>query len=199
MGKSTLAEILAKEKSIPYISADDIASVIIPYILEQEYPSRLPLRTLRKETNYSNDIFYSQYATEQVVVFYLRQAETLWPGFENFIKYVLEDNHEYIVEGWQILPHLVHTIITPENEEKIKVCFLYKRDVDDILSGIKSSGAKNDWVINNTKEEATFLAIAKMISQFGNHIKMEAEKYNLKAVDMDFNFSQKIRTLSESL
>src|SRR5260221_9708886 len=98
VGKSTLAKVLAKEKTIPYISADDLASVITPYIPEQEYQVKLPVSFTRVETNYSNDVFYSKYSAEQIVGFYLRQAETLWPGFRNFIKYVLEFNHDFIVE-----------------------------------------------------------------------------------------------------
>src|SRR5262249_28740079 len=155
VGKSTLAKLLAKEKAIPLISADDIASVITAYIPEHEYPSKLPVRSVRQETNCSNDILFTRYAREQIVGFYLRQAETLWPGFRNFIEYALADNHDFIVEGWHLLPHLVDTVLNPEREGKIKVCFLYRQEVADILMCLKSSSAKNDWVINNTKQEAT--------------------------------------------
>jgi hypothetical protein len=79
-------------------------------------------------------------------------------------------------------------VATPEHEGKIRLCFLYKNDVNDILTGMRSSVARNDWVIKNTKQETTFLAIAKMVSHFGNHIKMEAKRHNLKAFDMDFDF-----------
>jgi hypothetical protein len=79
-------------------------------------------------------------------------------------------------------------VATPEHEGKIRLCFLYKNDVNDILTGMRSSVARNDWVIKNTKQETTFLAIAKMVSHFGNHIKMEAKQHNLKAFDMDFDF-----------
>lgn len=83
VGKSTLAKTLSLEKQIPYISADDIGSVITPYISEQGYPRKFPLNTIRKETNYSNDLFYSKYSAEEVVALYLRQAETTWPGFRS--------------------------------------------------------------------------------------------------------------------
>lgn len=87
-------------------------------------------------------------------------------------------------------------MITPENRDKLKTIFLYKADTDDILAGIKTNVAKNDWVIKNTKEENTFLAIAKMVSYFGDHIKMEAGKYNFDAINMDFDFKQKIYWLN---
>jgi 2-phosphoglycerate kinase len=199
VGKSTLARMLAREKAIPWISTDDIASVITPYIPESEYHTKLPIRSVRRETNYSNDVLFTRYAPEQIVGLYLRQAETLWRGFKNFIEYALADNHDFIVEGWQILPHLVQTVAIPERDAKIKVCFLYRQDVAEILMSLKSSTAKNDWVTNNTKQEATFLKIAKMISHFGLWFKDEAIKFNVKAVDMDRDFNQKIKALSEGL
>lgn len=119
-------------------------------------------------------------------------------GVSEFINYVLEDNHDFIVEGWQILPHMVRSIITRKNEEKIRTVFLYRKDENDILSSLKSSQAKNDWVIKNTKEEATFSAIAKMMMRFGNHITTECEKYELKSFNMDVRVERKVKTLVES-
>jgi 2-phosphoglycerate kinase len=199
VGKSTLAKMLANEKAIPYISTDDIAAVIMPYIPAEEFPAKLPLSFLRKETNFSNDLFFSKYSAEQIVGFYLRQAEALWPGFKSFIKYALDDDHDFVVEGWAILPNFVRTIISPDNEKKIRTCFLYKQDPLQIVPALKSSEAKNDWVINNTKEEATFFAIAKMVSYFGNLIMREAEECDLEAVDMGSGFSQKTEALAKSL
>src|SRR5690349_13399173 len=94
VGKSTLARRIAENKSIPYISADDISAVISPYIHESEYQAKLPLRVALGSTS-SNDEFFAKYSAEETVGFYIRQAETLWAGFRNFINYVLQDNHEY--------------------------------------------------------------------------------------------------------
>ena len=192
-GKTTVAEALAKEKSIPYFSIDHVASVIWPYIPESEYSRAFPLRTAGEETNYSNDVFYAKYSSQEIVGFYLRQAQTYWPGVENFIKYALRDEHDLILEGWQLLPCFIRSVITPENREQQKLLFLYKTDVEDIVAGLKASRVKNDWVIRNTKNESTFTAIAEMISCFGSYIEAEANKYNLQALNMDSDFKQKIK------
>lgn len=198
-GKTTLAESLSKEKSIPYFPIDHITSVISPYIPEEEYSNKLPLRIARQKTNYNNDIFYAKYSIRQITGFYLQQAETFWPGVESFIKYALEDEHDLILEGWQMLPHFMNKIISPENKDKLKIIFLYKIDRNDILSGMKASTVKNDWVTKNTKEESTFLAIADMVSYFGDYIEKEAKKYNLTAINMDFDFKQKLSEVLWSL
>ena len=198
-GKTTLAEALAKRISLPYFTLDHVTSVISPYIPEQEYAARLPLRVARQETNFSNDVFYSTYSTEQSVGIYLRQAETFRPGVENFIRYAVQDGHNLILEGWQILPHLLHAVITPENRDELKVVFLYKLDPEKIVPGLKASTARNDWVIRNTKDESTFPAIAKMIGHFGSRIEREAKRYDFRGVNMDSNFEQKIEETVASL
>ena len=192
-GKTTLAEVLAKEISFPYFTLDHVTSVIAPYIPEQEYVSRLPLRVARQETAFSNDVFYARYSTEQIVNFYLCQARTYWPGIESFIKYAIEDDHDLILEGWQILPHLLHAMVTPENQDKLNIIFLYKLNVENIVSGLKANTARNDWVIKNTRNESTFPAIAKMISYFGSYTEKEAKEYNFRSVNTDIDFEQKIK------
>ena len=198
-GKTTLAEALAKKVSFPYFTLDHVTSVVAPYIREQEYATRLPLHVARQETNYSNDVFYARYPTEQIVDFYLCQAETYWPGVENFIKYALEDEHDLILEGWQILPHLLHAVVTPENQGKLKVIFLYKINAESIVSGLKASTVRNDWVVKNTKDEGTFQAIAKMISYFSSYIEKGAKVYDFRSVNTDIDFEQKIKETVEAL
>ena len=198
-GKTTLAEALAKKTSFPFFTLDHVTSVVAPYIPEQEYVTRLPLRVARQETNYSNDVFYARYSPEQIVDFYLRQARTYWPGIESFIKYAIDDDHDLILEGWQILPHLLHAMITPGNQDRLKIIFLYKINVENIVSGLKANTAKNDWVLKNTKDESTFPAIARMISYFGSYIEKEAKQYNFHSVNTDVDFGQKIEESLESV
>src|ERR1051326_9542787 len=68
-GKTTLAEALAKEKSVPYFSIDHVASVITPYIPEHERESAFPVRAAGEELNYSNDLYYAKYSARQIVGF----------------------------------------------------------------------------------------------------------------------------------
>jgi 2-phosphoglycerate kinase len=191
-GKTMLAEALAKEKSIPYFSIDHITSVITPYIPVHEHKSAFPLRAAGEGMNYSNDLYYAKYSAPEIVAFYLQQAETCWPGVENFIKYAMADEHDLILEGWQLLPSFINAVNTPEDQAKLKIVFLYKLDRAAIVAGLKANKAKIDWVIRNTKKEETFRAIADMICHFGSNIEAEAKKYNLEAVNTDFAFKRKI-------
>lgn len=198
-GKTTLAEALAKRTSLPYFTLDHVTSVISPYIPEEQYRTRLPLRVTREETGYSNDVFYAKFSAAQVVDIYLRQAETFWPGVENFIKYAVHDEHDLILEGWQILPRMLHAALGPESRGRLKAVFLYKLDVERIVSGLKASNAPHDWVVRNTRDESTFHAIAKMISLFGSHIEKEADEYDFRRVNTDSDFVRNIEEAAASL
>jgi len=169
-----------------------------PYIPEREYATKLPLFAARQE-RLSVDAFYARYSTEQIVNFYLRQAETYWAGVENFIKYAIEDDHDLILEGWQILPHLLHAVATPEHRDDLKIIFLYKITVESIVSGLRANTAKVDWVLRNTQEAATFSAIAKMISHFGSYIEKGAREYTFRGVNTDTDFEQKMKESLESI
>ena len=188
---------MAQRTSYPYFSIDHIAQVIVPYIPEQDYALRLPLRVARLEADYSNDSFYEKYSPQESVDLYLRQAETYWPGVENFIKYALEDDHDLIVEGWQILPNRLRRLIEPH--ARVRAVFLHKKSELEIAAGLRSHVAKNDWVIKNTRKEETFEAIAKMISVFSAVIEREATSSHFRAVNTDRDFETTIKQTLEFL
>jgi 2-phosphoglycerate kinase len=196
-GKTTLAEALTQRTSLPYLSIDHIAQVIIPYIPEPDHATRLPLRVAIQEAAYSNDAFCRQYSPEQAVALYQRQAATVWAGLEHFIKYALNAYHDLIIEGWQIIPSRLRSIV--KGRDHVRVVFLYKLRELDIVSGLKSHTAKNDWVITNTEREDTFHAIAKMISCFGTVIEREAASNDFRAVNTDCDFHATIMQTVEFL
>lgn len=197
-GKTTLAAALTKRTSFPYFSIDHIAQVLIPYIPEQEHAVRLPLRVAIQEAGYSNDVFYEKHSPEQAVALYERQAETLWAGVENFIRYGLSADHDLIIEGWQIIPSKLRPVVI-EARERVRVVFLYRRQAPNIVSGLKAHRGKNDWVINNTQREDTFEAIGKMISCFGAAIERETALHGFRAVSTDVDFDATIERTLESL
>jgi 2-phosphoglycerate kinase len=196
-GKTTLAAALAQRTSFPYFSIDHLAQVIIPYIPDEDHRARLPLRVALREAGYSNDVFYTKYSPEEALALYQRQAQTVWSGVENFIRYALNADHDLIIEGWQIIPSRLRSVV--EARDQVRVVFLYKLRELDIVSGLKSHTAKNDWVVNNTQREDTFNAIGKMISCFGAVIEREATANDFRAVNTDVDFEATIMGTVELL
>ena len=194
-GKTTLASALGGQLGIPYFTMDHVASVIAPYIPETDYADKLPLRVARQATQYSNDSFYATYATPAIVDFYVRQAITYWPGVREFISYALADEHELILEGWQLLPHLVNDVITPKERNRARVVFLYKHDVPAIVAGLRAGTRHDDWVIRNTKREETFASIARMLALFGDQVRDGAEAAGFEAINTDHQFDARLEAI----
>ena len=198
-GKTTLSAALAKKLRIPYFSIDHIASVIPPYIPSERQDESFPLRALRQKVNNDNDRFFEAYSAEEIVGVYQRQAATVWPGLRNFIDYAIKDEHSLILEGWQLLPRFLAEIPSAERSDNVQIQYLYKTDVQEILSGLKVNTPVNDWVLRHTKEDASFIRIAQMISCFGKAIERETNELRLAAVNMDCDFIKKISDLSEGM
>jgi hypothetical protein len=191
-GKTTLASRIAEKRRIPYFSIDHVASVITPYIPVDQQDMSFPLKATRRQFNDNNDRFFSKYSPDEVVDLYVAQAKTCWPGVKNFIRYAVSDEHELILEGWQILPSLLQELISSVGKRSLEINFLVKTDCQAIISGLKANNPKNDWVLTNTKEENTLPLIAKMISVFGKRVEEEAYKFGFKVINLDIGFSEKI-------
>jgi hypothetical protein len=107
----------------------------------------------------------------------------------------VSDEHELILEGWQILPSLLQELISSTGKRRLEINFLVKTDCRAIISGLKANNPRNDWVLTNTKEENTLPLIAKMISVFGERIEDEAYKFGFNVINLDIGFSEKISAM----
>ncbi len=198
-GKTTLSRALATRLHIPWFSIDHIASVIPPYIAPDRQDERFPLRSLRQKLENDNDRFYAVYSPDEIVAVYEQQAATCWPGIRNFINYAIEDEHDLVLEGWQILPRFLAELPTTSDGSKVQTRYLYKSDVEAIVAGLKANDPHNDWVLKNTRDEKSFLRIAQMISCFGEAIRRDAAAAGFPSANTDRDFAQTISQLSDQL
>ncbi|MGH7484154.1 MAG: hypothetical protein ACREMY_00945, partial [bacterium] len=190
---------LSKRIGAPYIALDHIASVITPYIPEEERAAKLPLGAARRATGFSNDRFYARYSAAEALDLYLTSAATVWPGIRSFIRYVLDDGHELIMEGWQVLPRPLRDALTHQDAGSVKVMYLCRLDVRRIASGLKEGTAGIDWVTRHTRDEATFGAIAAMVHAFSQYIIAEASDCSFTTMNTDLSFEQAVDAALETL
>jgi 2-phosphoglycerate kinase len=197
-GKTTLARRLSETAAVPYFSLDHLVSLITPYVPEGEVGDRFPLRAALREAGRSNDAFYSKYSSSEAVDLYVRQAESCWPGIENFLRYSLADEHELILEGWQVLPRLLCESLAKTDRSRLRTVFLVRHDQKKIVEGIRSDASKHNWAINSTKDERTYRRIADMVILFGETIEKEAVSCHLDVANTDQDFAGTIDGLVEA-
>ena len=97
------------------------------------------------------------------------------------------------------MPRFLAKIAPTERSDNVLIRYLYKTDVENIVSGLKANDPVNDWVLRHTKDDASFIRIAQMISCFGKVIERETSELRFEAVNMDCDFVKKIRYLSDGM
>jgi len=192
-GKTTVAEKLATKTHIPWFPADYLGAAVFQYLTPEQQDDMFPISRVRDEKP-GMDYLYTKHTPEEVAGFYRTQAESLWPGLRAFIKYAAMDEQAFILEGYQIWPDLLDEL-ADETKKFIKPIFLYKADLAQIEAGFKKSANPGDWLLERTKEEATFAKIALMVAIYGKHTIKEAEKHHMPVFNMDGDFEENIEKI----
>ena len=187
-GKTTLAKKLSKSFGIPWVSTDTLQCVIMPYISKQDLAGKFPTSDQRSE---DNDEKYSKYSTEEIIEAYKLQAKTSYDAIDMFSICEITDGNDFIIEGYHVEPDLIATL-NSKYPNKIKSIFLIKSDQAKFITDIKKSTTPNDWIIARTHKEETYGKIAKMICEYGDYFKSEAEESELKVLNMDSDFDKRI-------
>jgi len=185
-GKTTLAKTLSKKLQTPWISSDTLQNIARAYTPEEQHPALFPHSHLRRG---SNDEFYSQYTTEEIVQRYAEQSKTTYDAIYAVAETYFTDDDNLIVEGYQVTPEIASRILKKFGNEHIKSVFLLKKNEEQLLKDFHKSTTPNDWILRKTKDGTTFIKIAHMIAVYSDHIEQEAKKYALPLFEMDSDFN----------
>jgi len=195
-GKTTLAKKLAREYGVSWISADTLQNIAWAYTPKETHTALFPHRYLRGE---SNDIFYSEYSTQQIVEDYIVQGESTHDAIRMMAETYLTDKDDFIVEGYQVTPEVVDSIFKKFGTEHMRAVFLVKREEQKFVQDVHKSTTPNDWILRKTKDEATYGRIAKMIVEYSYYFEREAKKYGLHVFNMDENFNEQLDAIAKHL
>lgn len=195
-GKTTLSKRLSKELNIPWVSTDSLELIAMKYTAEKDFDKIFPKSVIRKKTGKSNDRMYAEFSINQIVEAYIGQGQGLWPGIESFVESEHGYGHDYILEGYHILPELVLEL---QKTFPVTAIFLGKENFEKTLSSITENPQVNDWTVKGTKNSETYGLIAEMVNLFSLKLKVEAEKCGLVYASTDDNFEKKINELTSDL
>jgi 2-phosphoglycerate kinase len=120
-GKSTVARALARSLAIPWISTDQIRRIMRTATTRKENPG------LFGPEGYDAQRFLMEFSPEQIVELEYAQAEAVWPGVRRFITADHVWNEGFIVEGVNLLPHLIASDF--KSDPAIQSLFLIDRDL----------------------------------------------------------------------
>lgn len=197
-GKTTLAKRLAARLRIGWVPVDILESIVREYTPKDNRKKLFPKNLFRKAINGSNDKMYQTFSAPEITDAYIRQGKTSWQAVEIFVSNCIQDAHDFIIEGYQIHPHLVMKL-TKKFPHEIRSVFLIKKNVSALMEGFHKSKAKHDWVLQKTMKVETFAKIAEMLSYFGERVERDAAQHRLRVYCMDKNFLKLIAALEKEL
>lgn len=192
-GKTTLSKELAKKLGISYVSADTLESILHYYLPTTEFSKS----TLKWDNKKSNDTFYSENTTNEIMNSYISQWRVSYKAIRSVVETSIIEEDSIIIEWYQVTPEVVSEIKKEFGNDNIREVFLIKTDINKFLENIHNSTTPNDWILKKTKLESTFLKITEMLIGYSKYFVVEAGKYNLKTLNMDDNFLWKIEEYTQ--
>jgi hypothetical protein len=221
-GKTTVARRLATLTGASVVPIDYLGSVVYHYLSPAERARRFP------SWEGSLDEIYATHSASEIVAHYRIIARTLWPAIQVYSHFALAHQQDVILEGYHVEPALMEEFLSQDqmqglqegavskhtrammrrgtgyaqahrNDPRIAVVFLYKLDATRIAATLTTGTDPHDWVRRAPITTQTAHRIASMIGLYGRHIRDEAAKCGLPAVNMDESFPQATETAVASL
>ncbi|MEQ1500164.1 MAG: AAA family ATPase [Parcubacteria group bacterium] len=177
-GKTTLAKKIAEDFKIPWISTDQIRSIMKVTTNKELEPYLFPPST--------------ELDLENLIVREIKQGEAVWSGVLALINNIYPWE-KCIIEGTAIFPHLVARDL--KEKDNITPIFLLQSDIEVITKTVEER-SKMPWIKTKTKEQQE--QKVQLIIAINEKIKKDALNYKYKAIesnDCKDNFDDFIRTL----
>lgn len=189
-GKSTIAKMISRDLSVPWISTDFIRGWMKKISNKNDFPH------LFHFTNTTAEQHYKKYTLKEIFDDGRKRDKTVFKGFLEFIR--KNDSHEmwdsFIVEGISILPELVKKLETincniipifliDEDEQRIRE-IVYKRGLWD------DANTYADWV-----KEKEIIYLKKV----NDYYLKGCRKHNLRYFIIDKNREKTIKEINKHI
>ncbi len=167
-GKSTLARHVAQHYGLPWISTDQLREVVRPYANEATHPTLFSAQM-------SAEIFLTRYSPQQIADMEYAQGDEVWPAVCGLLDGDSDWPDGCVIEGVNILPHLVAQEDYP-NKEQVKPVFLVDLDEDRMRKVVYERGlyAPAHTYADDVKETEVQWAML-----FAQRLQAEAEAYHM--------------------
>lgn len=174
VGKSTIAAQVAKHVNLPWLSTDQIRTLIMTPAHKEEYP------LLFNTDGHTAESYLTTYPAEQIATQELMQSDEIWPTIQYFIDHDWVWRDGFVLEGINITPFLVQKTYGETNS--VSAVFLSDRDSSRTKQVIFSRGlfgppAETPDALKEKELEWTLL--------FDKEIRHQAEKTGLPLVEIE--------------
>jgi len=175
-GKSTVAERLSHHLKLPWISTDAIGHIMRAIANRDEHPA------LFTWDAYEAGESWRQLTAEQIADNEFTKAEAVWPGVRQLIQQDFVWNDGFIVEGDDILPHLVARDVSPSVARTV---FLGDRDP----ARVREVAAARQPFWGDDKE-------VEWVLNYGEKLKAQVDQHSFSWVEVEKSEADLARVLA---
>lgn len=184
-GKSTIAKALAQHFNLPWISTDQIRNTMRVTASRESHPN------LFNPEGYNAERFLTEFSAEQIVAMELAQGEAAWAGIKAFIEedYTWDDG--FVIEGVNILPHLVAKDFSQDDD--ISAVFVVDHDIERMRKVIYERGLWDDAdkYPDSLKEKEV-----EWVTLFNQRLEDEAKRHDYPLIEVHKNSDDVNRIIS---
>jgi 2-phosphoglycerate kinase len=175
-GKSTIAENLSKHLKLPWISTDQIG------IIMREVATREKYNKLFTWADYEGLQYLHKYTADEIADNEFAKGEAVWLGVRKFIKEDYTWNNGFIIEGDDILPHLVAQDF--HDSSNVKAVFIGDHDIERVRNVVSARAVLWDDPVayNSVKEKEV-----EWVLNFSEKLKSQALRYKMPWVEIEKN------------
>lgn len=173
-GKSTMAQLIAKHFDLPWISTDQIRTIMRSVANRKDIP-----HLFNPEGFETAETFLSTFTPQQIADLEFEQSEATWIGIQAFVENEYTWRNGYVMEGVNILPHLVARDFG--EKKHIYPVFLVDEDADRIRDVVFNRGlwGDADSYSHEFKEKEV-----EWVLLFSHRLKRDAAKYDYPCVEV---------------
>lgn len=186
-GKTTLAKKLARRLRTGWVSIDVLEMIADAYTPSDKHAKLFPKTLLCENTGWKNDALYNRRTKREILSAYIRQGFASKKAINQFVSYMIEYGHDFILEGYQLHPKLIRELHA-KYPGHIRSALMTKTDVEKIQEGFKRNRLTPDWTTEKTTDPDVLPKIADMLSGFGKWVEAEGKEYKIACFHTDTDY-----------
>ena len=171
-----MAENLSKHLSLPWISTDQIGLIMRAIAARESYPSLFTWEEYGAR-------YLDELSAEEIAAREMAKAEVNWLGVRKLIREDFTWNKGFIIEGDDILPHLVARDFPASSG--LKALFIGDHHPERILGVVRARAAARDET--SAAPDSWLARELAWVLNFGEKLKSEAAQYGFPWVAVEKN------------
>lgn len=191
-GKTILSKQIAKQKGMSWLSTDKIRQMVVACTPRTQQEEKFPYIKLQKAVRPYHDL--NDNPPRILLNAEIKESRSIWPSTRKLIEDLVESDEDFVIEGVHLMPTLIHQLKATPVWKQIRLLYLVKTDMNDILTGFHKNTSKHDWLTGALSNKELLNKVARMVQTKSVYIAQQAKKFGFTVIDTGKDFEKKLES-----